>query len=257
MPLFRPYLNYGDESNELDTSIIKRRRKSSISACPSTNLQETLRKNSSDSLTQMPAIFSSKMEVKSDSESNHFNANPTLSDRKRCSLDNVVFAVDALHSMPLVQPLPNKFSAQYTAASQEYFFPPNLPSGRRRSTTSLMPDSKQQSSSQTLPQKMSSFIPSSKLTKNEPNANTASTLLANNPSNGSKPSSRTRTRTLTQLNTRQSITSCCLTNFLSLNSKENNFAVSPCSNSSDSFFSNKPWNKTRNTNPKIYIPSVN
>lgn len=214
---------------EHDNNQIKRIRKSSISTNPSSNLFEALKSSHNDSKQVSKTLSAkiSKMEIKShdkflndnpssknnicsDSETNFNQKNSVLLYRKRSHSDNLNF-----HSSG---------QKNYNIKNQEYFLPPAFPKVKQSTLTAS-----DLQYNPVLPAKLTSFSNNKMGFKNDcippfqhfRVKQSDSNNLQTDEATKQLVKSRTRTRTLTQLNTRQSIGSC-LSNLLSLNSKENN-----------------------------------
>jgi len=212
-------------------------------------LYETLKssQNNSSSNQISKALSSkiSKMEIKShenainheqaitkrmsDSEISSAEKDLPSFNRKRSHSDNISLLPSNLDVLSQ-QRVPSKF--------QEYFLPPTFPKAKRP-TMITASDLKY---NPVLPSKLSSFSSSNKIISNncppplkitrEKTSDDCSNFKSDE-ANMQQIKSRTRTRTLTQLNTRQSIGSC-LSNLLSLNIKDQNGNISIDSENSDS-----------------------
>ena len=201
---------------EINYSQIKRQRKSSTSTHPVSNIYESLMYvNSNDPVTQISKMLTSKMDIKSDLNGEHTLKKTKPLSYKRSSTDCLLLPQH--HRI-------EHFSQEPIVNSEEYFLPPSMSKTRRCSVNVLLSDLKYQPD---LALKMNTFK--------------ADRERSNEEVNKQPSKSKTKARTLSQVNTRHSISSC-LSNFLSLNTKENNNHSTSGENSDSSLSYHKVLN---------------
>jgi hypothetical protein len=184
-------------------------------------------KSHENAINHEPAVTK---RMRSDSEISSAEKDFSSFSRKRSHSDNISLLPSNLDVLSQ-QKVPSKF--------HEYFLPPpTLPKAKRTATITAS-DLKY---NPVLPSKLSSFSSNNKIISNNcppplkitrEKASDDCSNFKSDEANIQQAKSRTRTRTLTQLNTRQSIGSC-LSNLLSLNIKDPNGNISNNSENSDS-----------------------
>ena len=237
--------NYEEKIDENDCSFKHRRKTStsSLSLTPVTNrpsltqpanLISTFKK--AVSVNQITNLLSTKMDLRSDDESNkntnllkekYDHEQNIFNSRRKQSINQEIKVTDLVQELKTRRKtaefiMGNKKKREETT-KQISVLPPTLPKTRPKSVATIISDLKQNS----LIPKLSQNTTANKDDNEKTPELQSIKINSDSSSSGSSTSSqksgdtRTRNKTITQLNTRRSLNSC-LNNILSFASKENN-----------------------------------